>query len=291
MNFEHDLRTVADILQEMRDSDYSPFVVDGLISSAMTTVLGRPKAGKSFLTIDIARSLITGQKFLGREVRHTVDRVAFLCTDAGGRFEFAQRMDGTGLDPNRVLVMGLDTPEDAMEWKEASEAFRRLRIGAVIVDNTSDLATDTNDPRSVKIITDGLARWADNSIVVLNVHHTGKQGGMLGSTVWEKMTRSILTLARHGQGHTLTTKGNESGRQELPLKFNRDSNPFFSLSGAVTEGNTRERERSREWMDRNAKIWQLRDSGLSQSQVATEMRVSVDVVKRADRARRKVQVK
>jgi AAA domain len=57
-----------------------PFRVEGLLpSEAGTLVVAQRKTGKTTLTLNLARSLLTGQRFLGRfEVRRVIGSVAFL---------------------------------------------------------------------------------------------------------------------------------------------------------------------------------------------------------------------
>lgn len=90
---EWNLRTVDDVLLDLELTDYSDFLIDGVVSSTVTTILGDPYLGKTYLAIDIARSLTTGAPFLGRPVIRQVDRVAFLCTDPGGNITVARRVN------------------------------------------------------------------------------------------------------------------------------------------------------------------------------------------------------
>ena len=81
---EWNLKSVDEVLLDLELTDYSDFLIDGVVSSTVTTILGDPYLGKTYMAIDIARALTTGQPFLGRPVNRQVDRVAFLCTDPGG---------------------------------------------------------------------------------------------------------------------------------------------------------------------------------------------------------------
>ena len=54
---EWDLKTVDDILFNLVLDDYDDFLIDGMVSSSVTTILGDPYVGKTWMAIDIARSL------------------------------------------------------------------------------------------------------------------------------------------------------------------------------------------------------------------------------------------
>lgn len=289
-----DFRSVEDILAEMEQENFRDFVVEGLISSSVTTILGDPYLGKTYLALDGARSLLTGEPFLGREVSKTYDRVAFLCTDPGGQYDIARRSARMDIEGGRLLAQPFYTPQSRDEWHDAIEVFKRERIGAIIIDNTTDLADDANGPREVKAVTDGLRMWSESGPVILNIHHKNKVGGYFGSIVWKKWTRVELDLTGNPKTSVrrLRSQANNGESVDLGLTFDPSGAPVFtvrssrSLAEQHAERESRGRDRSKEKLDKYKRIWTLVDEGNSYSQVAEKLHTSKTEVARAVQARR-----
>src|SRR5690242_19749436 len=107
---EWNLKTVDEVLAELELTNYSDFLIDGVVSSTVTTILGDAYLGKTYLAIDIARALTTGEPFLDKKVIRQVDRVAFLCTDPGGNIDVSRRVRDARLDGHRVLTQQFFPP-------------------------------------------------------------------------------------------------------------------------------------------------------------------------------------
>lgn len=264
------LKTVDEILLEMEQTDYCDFLVDGLISSSVTTIIGDPYIGKTMLAVDAARSLTTGDPFLGRSVTKTVDRVAFLCTDPGGRRDVARRVQAAGLDRRRVLAQQFYTPGTFNDWKQAVNDLRRERIGALVVDNTTDLAMDANNPRDVKTVIDGLRLWSDDGATILNLHHRNKNTrGYFGSVMWQKWTRLELELTGNPRtvARRLRSKCNDAEPVDMALVLDHERSPAFWVTASRAP-----QRRDRESYDRNACIaeWVRQHPGLPQREAAAQ---------------------
>lgn len=289
-----DFRSVEDILAEMEQEGFRDFVVDGLISSSVTTILGDPYLGKTYLALDAARSLLTGEPFLGRDVEKTYDRVAFLCTDPGGQYDIARRSSKMGIEGGRLLAQPFYTPQSRDEWRDAIIVFEREHIGAIVIDNTTDLADDANGPREVKAVTDGLRMWSESGPVILNIHHKNKGGGYFGSIVWKKWTRVELDITgnpKTARRH-LKSLANNGEALDLALSFDPSGAPAFTVKSSMSaaqlnaERETRDRNRDKATLDRNKRIWALVDEGNSYAQVAAKVGISKTAVANAVKARR-----
>lgn len=263
MTNDYDLQTVDEVLLEMQADGYTEYLIDGVVHSAVTTIQGDSYLGKTFLALDIARSLITGDPFLGRAVVRQVDRVAFLSTDPGGKYEMAQRVRDAGIDRKRIVLKSFYAPNDWAGWTTVMTGLQTLGAGvAIVVDNTTDLAIDANGPREVKLITDGLRLWSDNGLSVINIHHLNKGsswGGKsgFGSIIWRKWSRVELSLTGREKSpyRKLSALPNNAPATDWGLIFDPASSPAFT---AQTETATAQRERSRDiqTLNRNQKIAQ-----------------------------------
>jgi hypothetical protein len=269
MSILDNLKTVDEILLEMEQTGYREFLVDGLISSSVTTIIGDPYIGKTCLAIDAARSLTTGEAFLGRSVVRTVDRIAFLCTDPNGRRDVAERVRNAELDKRRVLAQQFYTPASFDEWKLAVNDLRRERVGAIVVDNTTDLALDANNPADVKTVIDGLRLWSDDGATILNLHHRNKSAarGYFGSVLWQKWTRLELELTGSPRStvRRIQSKINNGAPVDLALSFDPAHSPAFTVTKSRPV-----QDRNPETLNRNAQIaaWDRLHPGLSRRDAA-----------------------
>jgi predicted ATP-dependent serine protease len=284
-----DFRSVQDILIEMEQEDFRDFVVDGLISSSVTTILGDPYLGKTYLALDAARSLLTGEPFLGRGVEKTYDRVAFLCTDPGGQYDIARRAGRMGIEGGRLLAQPFYTPQSREEWRDAIDVFRQERIGVIVIDNTTDLADDANGPREVKAVTDGLRMWSESGPVIVNIHHKNKVGGYFGSIVWKKWTRVELDLTGNPKTSVrrLKSQANNGESADLGLTFDPTGTPTFAVRSSrnpaeqEAELESRKRNRDKATLDLNKRIADYVDDGHTQRDAASHFGVSVGKVNTA----------
>jgi len=253
-------QTIDEILREMEEADYTAFLIDGLIDSAVTTIQGDSYLGKTYLALDVARSMTTGDAFLGRAVNKLADRVAFLVTDPGAKYELAKRVKAMGMDRQRIVVMSFYAPGDWEAWKNMLGKIKNEGTNvAVIVDNTTDLANDANSPREVKLITDGLRMWTEDGVAVINIHHMNKGSvygkSSFGSIIWRKWARAELTLTGKPAGayRKLEVVSNSAPATEWELAYDPSSSPAFTVISAG-EAMKRERQRDKERLDHNAEI-------------------------------------
>ncbi len=282
-----DLQTVDDVLLETEMSGHEECIVDGLISSSVTTVVGDACAGKTHLAIDAARSLLTGAPFLGRSVARTLDRVAFLCSEPGGRLSVARRSKAAGIDGRRLVVMSFYMPESRQDWKDAVSVFRRDRIGAVIVDSiTAGIPGGTPDPRDARMVLDGLRLWSDNGAAILILRHDSQMGGCLESALWRKWTRIELKLSGSPKSshRRLQSEASDAEPVDFSLVFDPAEVPAFKFAGErVLPG-----ERTNTTADRNAEIAAYVTAGHSWRDAERHFGVSHGKVSRAMEAMRRV---
>ena len=281
-----DLQTVDDVLLETELSGYEECIVDGLISSTVTTIAGDTCAGKTHLAIDAARSLLTGAPFLGRSVARTLDRVAFLCGEPGGRLSVARRSKAAGVDGRRLVVMSFYMPESRQDCKDAVSVFRRDRIGAVIVDGiTTGIPGGIRDPRDVKMVLDGLRLWSDNGAAILSLHHDSQMGGCFESALWRKWTRIELKLSGSpGSSRCrLQSVGGDAEPVNFSLVFDPAEAPAFKFAGERVRP-----ERPDTTAGRNAEIAAYVTAGHSWRDAERHFGVSHGKVSRAMEAMRRV---
>jgi RecA-family ATPase len=259
METDFKLQTLDEILLQMEVDGFTGFLVDGVIDTSVSTILGDSFLGKTYMALDLARSLTTGEPFLGRRVNREARRVAFLGTDPGSKFTIAKRGSAAGLDLTRVFGTSFYAPKDWDEWKEGLRTLQANDVDVAVIDNTTDLADDANGPREVKLITDGLRLWSESGVSIVNIHHQNKGGPWgrsgFGSILWRKWTRSELTLTGNPAKPDRTLKAipNDAPATEWALTFNPESSPAFTVKGEA-QTLQRERQRDKETTDRRRAI-------------------------------------
>lgn len=227
------LETVAEVLA--RRGQRTPFIVEGLINTSATMVYGQPKAGKSFLTVDLADALASGaSSWLGQPVNGGPHRVAFGLTDSAGDFETADRLHALGhRAEDRVLICPVRPETD---WPALVSALRDKGVTVFILDNlllAMPPGADPNSAKDTRIVTDALIRLNDAGIAVVLVHHAPKAeaGTAMGSQQITAWARTILRLTGSGSGRTLNVKGNHGPEEtyRLSVEFT-DGGARFTLA-------------------------------------------------------------
>jgi hypothetical protein len=252
------LSTVTEILLEMDASDYRGYLIDGIADVAASNLQGDPFIGKTYMSLDLAGSLITGESFLGRQVLRPAEKVAFLFTDPGGQYALAERVKRAGLDTNRIIGAPFWAPRDLDGWKNAGEMLKNAGVDVAIIDNTTDVAEDANGPREVKAVTDGMRLWTESGISLLNINHLNKGGPWgksgFGSVLWEKWSRCKLTLRGNPRSsrRTLQVMPNNAPASDFELEFNPDHFPAFTVRGEV-EPVSKDRE-NRKTLEKNQEV-------------------------------------
>lgn len=239
-------------------TDFPPvrYVVPGLIPEGLTMLAGKPKIGKSWLTLDMAIAVATGGDFLGATVEKG-DALYLGLEDNSrrmkGRLEKLLPFGGPpGLERLTLETvcprLGGGAEESIAAWCD-SKAQPRL----IVVDTFGKLRGPT-DPRATMYQDDvaalsplhGLANERGVSIIV--VHHVRKQGAddsldtVSGTTGLAGTCDTILVLSRGADtGTTLTGRGRDLENEvDIALHFDRDAARF------IVRGNPADVKRSDE---------------------------------------------
>lgn len=164
-----------------RDIPSPEYAVEGLIEhDALTSIIGPPGAGKSTVALDIACSLVTGQRWQGRKTIR--QRVLYLpgegLSGAVQRIKAWERAHE--LDVGQDLLLGnaiiqLSSSKDA--WATLAGYILRHRVGLIIFDTFArmSLGLEENSATDVgKAITrfDQIRKLTGAGVMV--IHHTGK---------------------------------------------------------------------------------------------------------------------
>jgi hypothetical protein len=164
------------------------WLLPGLIPTGRTIIVGRPKAGKTFLSVQIAESLSTGRPLVGRWAPTRTWRVLYVHLDEPSHVFHEQltKMRATGT----YVLTWWDCARSHPDWvpRYPLEGVGPLRLAAVIaahqpevliIDGLTYLAAelDQNEARGVKQLYVRLARiWSGPQILLAHANKTAAQG-------------------------------------------------------------------------------------------------------------------
>ncbi len=203
---------------EVRAPEY---LIQGLLSSSLTSLAGDPGAGKTYLAIGMADALLNGESdFLGCPVLTRLERVAILTTDANGapdvRKRAARATRGGG------MIYAVACPLIDMPWADVTAEIVLRGIQLVIIDNVMGFSEDPNDVVAAKHLSSVFLDWHRlHGVATLMLTHTAKPGASgpahgvnaaYGSRYWTVPARvkARLTFDRRSQRRQVTTVNNDS---------------------------------------------------------------------------------
>lgn len=173
------LMPLADLLSI--DMPPMKFLVDGMLARGHLAMLGgRPKSGKSWLALQMAKAIDTGKPFLDRKTIQT--KILYIALEDGQR-RVHQRCKILKWQPKNTDVLfeianfngvGFSKPGKGLQEIEAYAPQYGLIIIDTLIATLSSKANE-NDNAQMGAIVNELARIAhDNDTAILLIHHTGK---------------------------------------------------------------------------------------------------------------------
>lgn len=199
------------------DSDipftYPPSLIKGLLPrNGIAFIGGQSGAGKTFIAVDLAVALATGQTFFQRKIKEKVG-VVFIAGEGAQTLQprltvarMARNVDTT------LPIAWTDNFPDFTKEEEVKGFMRKLRglkaqmlrtygvrLGAIIVDTLAAVFSlqDENDNseaskiiRMMKVIGDAL------DVLIIPIHHYGKgaETGLRGASAWRAGSDSVLSI-------------------------------------------------------------------------------------------------
>ena len=212
-------------------------IVENLLPIGLGILSGRPKIGKSWLALQLMRSMTTGNFFLGQSVTPSLSLYIAL-EDSARRLKDRMEKQLWPVNGKRVdFLFGADFREQVgLLDRGGLEVFKRLLLEhdyhLVILDTLSRaLGADQRDEGEITWALGPLQEFAiQREICILFIDHHRKPSGMspspvddiLGSTAKAGVPDVIWGIYRE-QGKqiaTLEVVGRELEQQSLPLIFN-----------------------------------------------------------------------
>lgn len=231
--------TVADLLNA--DFPEIEWAVPGLVHCGLTFLAGRPKIGKSWLTLQLAGAVGTGGEFLGQ--RAVEGRVLVYALEDSPR-RLKQRLALQKVAPDAAVTF---SPMKWDGWAELEQELSRTDYRLVIVDTISRTfgAADQNDPGAMTAMLakpQRLALQHNTSILVVDHHrksHSVERGidDLIGSTAKSAVADTILKLCREqGKHDTFLQVTGRDIEEEKSLVVKFDQNSRWQLKGEAAQG-------------------------------------------------------
>jgi hypothetical protein len=200
-----------------------PSRVAGLLGwEASTLITAQRKTGKTTLTLNLARSLLTGQPFLGRDVVPVTGRVTLLNFEVSAR-QIATWASDCGIVDDRFLLVNLrggGNPFLPGDELAAMLVDVLVDTETLIVDPfgaafTGDNENDAGQVRRWLGIVERFARTQLGARDLIVTAHSGKskEGGARGSSVLEDWPDTIIRLTNDDDMRGISAIGRDV---ELP---------------------------------------------------------------------------
>lgn len=232
-------------------SEVAPALVHGLLGPGLAVLAGSPKAGKSWLSLQIALAVATGTSLFGRVVRERRIVVYIALEDGELRLKFRLKRLYVPLSETNA-VLPPETLFFCCRWPRLDQVGiaqltalldERGDVGLVIIDTWGRARPRAGRGNAYDEDTEALAPLQQlalaRGITILLVHHTRKTVAddpfemVSGSTGITGVADQILLLRRtRGKpSGSLLIAGRDIEDQEIPLTFD-DTVPWWKLAGA-----------------------------------------------------------
>ncbi len=253
------------------------WVIPGIIPEGLTIIGGAPKAGKSFLILNIVLQIATGSKALGKFPVNQ-GKILYLALEDSER-RLQSRMKKTGYDLSSV------SGSISTEWGAAySENIEMIDLWMEENPDTKVIAIDTiqdfskiEEGNSYSEVTLALARLKDlshkHNIGILIVHHTKKSESeniihnLIGSVGYSSKPDTIIILTRRKTGEgdrgKLEISGRDIDAKELQLKFDSKTETWLQDDNAPPETKTDQRQEIVDLLAENSEPMKTSDIALA----------------------------
>ena len=220
--------------RELLEADFPAprWAAVNLVPEGLIILAGRPKVGKSWLALQLAKSVGLATSFLG----HPVDkgRVLYLALEDSLR-RMQERMERQHYIEEVEVDVQITWPAlDQGGIEKLEETIRDEGYKLVIIDTLSRALDQADQNESVEMtrVLGGLQRVAlDARITILLVDHHRKNNitgsadpidDIMGSTAKGAAVDASLGLYRHGDQNILMTRGRDLKETELRLQWDND---------------------------------------------------------------------
>lgn len=268
-----------------------PHRVDGLIpSDGGTLLIAQRKTGKTTLTLNLARTLITGEQFLGRfDVRPIAGTVAILNYEVSGA-QIARWANDVGIPDELLLLVNLRGRRNPLahdtDREQLAALLRHHQVESLIVDPFGRAYTglNQNDAGEVGAWLADLDRFARGeagvSDVILTVHAGWQKDRTRGSSALEDWADSILTLTKNEDDtRFLKAIGRDVELQEDSLHYDEITR-LLRLTGTGSRRQSIDAQQAEDWLDEVVRHVE-KNVGINKGQLEKDFNIRAETVRAA----------
>lgn len=199
-----EMLTVDQVLQRPAPK---PLIMDVLDLDSEAWLIGAPGCRKSFVALDLARCVASGQSWQGRQVRQ--GRVVYIVAEGATGFSLrvraARQVHG---DLGDLLVLPRPVQaKDPVAWEVLVAACRKLEPSLVILDTQARVTVglEENSATDMGVYVEAVRKIREaTEACVLTVHHLGRNGtDARGSSAIDGAQGTELRVAVEGQKSAL----------------------------------------------------------------------------------------
>lgn len=191
-----------------------------LMLNSTAWIVGRPGSGKSFLALDMAGAVATGQPWQGRLVRP--GRVLYVAAEAGASIGQRVRAWEAANKVSTHNVTWLDFPINAAggDWGNLVEIVGEDRPALVVLDTQARMTrgmeeNSSKDMGEYVAAVDRLREACGGCVV--SVHHSSKAGQAIrGSTALEGAADTVIQLERADDGVITVSNPKQKDSEQFP---------------------------------------------------------------------------
>lgn len=212
---------------QLKGRERPRYLIKGLLSmDSESWLIGEPGSKKSFVALDMAGHVATGQEWQGHKVTKA-DVVMIVAEGAGGigdRLAAYESLHGAMPENVRILPRPVQA-KNLQAWAVLVEACRRLAPGLVVIDTQARVTVglEENSATELGVYIEAVRATREaTGACVLTVHHTGRKGGdARGSSAIDGAQTTELKVKSEGlRGELLTEKQKDMPQlPPIPLTF------------------------------------------------------------------------
>lgn len=239
-----DMRKTSWTLSEILDTEFPEpkWIVPSIVQEGLVMLAGRPKAGKSWMALQLAGAVASGGKFFDKDIEQG-DVLYLGLEDQPKRIkERAILMD---LPHCPVQIEFAWNPLQGDGLNDLYLECERERYRLIIIDTLARVipGVNLNDENPISTIVNELQAMAiKHEITVLAIHHTRKANNMwadpiddvMGSTAISRALDAVLAIYKEQgkAGARLRGRGRDTEELDLAIRFDNLTKCWQSLGDA-----------------------------------------------------------
>jgi hypothetical protein len=183
-----------------------PLIHNTLFMNSLAWLIGKPGHGKSFIAVDIAGHVATGETWAGCPTKQGT--VMYLVAEGGSgmrmRVRTWEKVTGHRIERRMALKTAAVQVMDPGPWAAFVEATTRLDPVLIVVDTQARVTVgmEENSARDMGMFVSRLdqLRLATGACVLI-VHHQGRGDGehMRGSTAMDGAADTVISVKKDGE--------------------------------------------------------------------------------------------